>query len=190
MVIRPQIDAARDFRGYAGRIASGVFKPGDAVTVLPSGMTSKIKEIRLGNKVLEKAFPPLSVTLVLEDDVDVSRGDMLVREHNQPTSTQDLDTRLCWLSDEPMNPSARYILRHTCTETKALIKQVHYKLDINTLHRIEEVGQVAMNDIVRVHIRLAAPVLVDNYRENRTTGSFILVDPHSGLTVAAGVLNL
>lgn len=189
-VIRPQIDEARDFRGYAGRIASGVFKPGDDVTILPSGMTSRIREIRLGNKVLAKAFPPLSVTVVLEDDVDVSRGDMIVREHNQPTSTQDLDTRLCWLSDEPMNPAARYILRHTCTEAKAIIKKVHYKLDINTLHREEEFDQITMNDIVRVHIRLSTPILVDDYRENRTTGSFILVDPHSGLTVAAGVLNL
>ena len=187
-VIRPQTDAHRDFRGYAGRVAGGVFKVGDEVLALPSGISSQVTSISIGEKSVDKAFPPQSVVMTLADDIDLSRGDMLVRKNNQPESAQDLDVRICWLSDRPMRPGARFELRHTSREVKAVVKEVLYKLDINTLHRMEDDLTIGMNDIARVRIRTAAPVLVDDYRRNRSTGSFILVDPTTRLTVAAGVV--
>lgn len=187
-VIRPQTDAHRDFRGYAGRVAGGVFKVGDEVLALPSGISSQVTSISIGEKSVEKAFPPQSVVMTLANDIDLSRGDMLVRKNNQPESAQDLDVRICWLSDQPMRPGARFELRHTSREVKAVVKEVVYKLDINTLHRMEDDLTIGMNDIARVRIRTAAPVLVDDYRRNRSTGSFILVDPTTRLTVAAGVV--
>ena len=187
-VIRPQTDAHRDFRGYAGRVAGGVFKVGDEVLALPSGISSQVTSISIGEKSVGKAFPPQSVVMTLADDIDLSRGDMLVRKNNQPESAQDLDVRICWLSDRPMRPGARFELRHTSREVKAVVKEVLYKLDINTLHRMEDDLTIGMNDIARVRIRTAAPVLVDDYRRNRSTGSFILVDPTTRLTVAAGVV--
>ncbi len=187
-VIRPQTDAHRDFRGYAGRVAGGVFKVGDEVLALPSGISSQVTSISIGEKSVDKAFPPQSVVMTLANDIDLSRGDMLVRENNQPESAQDLDVRICWLSDQPMRPGARFELRHTSREVKAVVKEVVYKLDINTLHRMEDDLSIGMNDIARVRIRTAAPVLVDDYRRNRATGSFILVDPTTRLTVAAGVV--
>jgi sulfate adenylyltransferase subunit 1 len=189
-VIRPQVDDARDFRGYAGRIASGVFKPGDEVLVLPSGRTSKVADIRVGERSIPKAFPPLSVTVTLEDDIDVSRGDMIVRQHNQPEVVSQIDTRICWLAATPLNPATRYIIRLACSEVQAKVSEVLYKIDINTLHRLEEDKAIGMNDMARVSFRLAAPLMVDDYRENRTTGSFILIDPASGATVAAGTIHL
>jgi sulfate adenylyltransferase subunit 1 len=187
-VIRPQTDAHRDFRGYAGRVTGGVFKVGDKVLALPSGIASRVKSIAIGDAPVKQAFPPQSVVMTLEDDIDLSRGDMLVRENNQPDSIQDLDVRVCWLSDRPMRPGAKYELRHTSREVKAVVKDVVYKLDINTLHRMEDDLEVGMNDIARMRIRTAAPVLADDYRRNRATGSFILVDPTTRLTVAAGVI--
>ena len=187
-VIRPQTDADRDFRGYAGRVAGGVFKVGDEVVALPSGLSSTVTSIAIGDKQVEKAFPPQSVVMTLANDIDLSRGDMLVRENNQPDSMQDLDARICWLSEQPMRPGTRFELRHTSREAKAVVKEVVYKLDINTLHRIEDDIEIGMNDIARVRIRTASPMLVDDYRRNRTTGSFILVDPGTRLTVAAGVV--
>ncbi len=187
-VIRPQTDAHRDFRGYAGRVTGGVFKVGDKVLALPSGIASRVKSIAIGDAPVKQAFPPQSVVMTLEDDIDLSRGDMLVRENNQPDSIQDLDVRVCWLSDRPMRPGAKYELRHTSREVKAVVKEVVYKLDINTLHRMEDDLEVGMNDIARMRIRTAAPVLADDYRRNRATGSFILVDPTTRLTVAAGVI--
>ena len=187
-VIRPQTDAHRDFRGYAGRVTGGVFKVGDKVLALPSGIASRVKSIAIGDAPVKQAFPPQSVVMTLEDDIDLSRGDMLVRENNQPDSIQDLDVRVCWLSDRPMRPGAKYELRHTSREVKAVVKEVVYKLDINTLHRMEDDLEVGMNDIARMRIRTAAPVLADDYRRNRATGSFILVDPTTRLTVAAWVI--
>jgi sulfate adenylyltransferase subunit 1 len=187
-VIRPQTDAHRDFRGYAGRVTGGVFKVGDKVLALPSGIASRVKSIAIGDAPVKQAFPPQSVVMTLEDDIDLSRGDMLVRENNQPDSIQDLDVRVCWLSDRPMRPGAKYELRHTSREVKAVVKEVVYKLDINTLHRMEDDLEVGMNDIARMRIRTAAPVLADDYRRNRATGSFILVGPTTRLTVAAGVI--
>ena len=188
-VIRPQTDEARDFRGYAGRIASGVFKAGDEVVALPSGMQSRVKEIFVGADAVERAFPPQSVTITLESDIDLSRGDMLVRENNQPQSLQEIDAQLCWMGEEGLNPGVRYIVRHGTTEVKSMIREVLYKVDINTLHRNEDDKQVGMNDIARVRLRTASPLLADDYRRNRTTGSFILIDPGTNLTVAAGFIS-
>lgn len=188
-VIRPQIDGARDFRGYAGRIASGVFKVGDDIVALPSGMGSKIKEIFVGAQSIEAAFPPQSVTITLETDIDLSRGDMMVRANNQPESLQELDAQVCWMGDEPLNPGIRYIVRHGTSEIKSMIREVLYKVDINTLHRNEEDKSIGMNDIARIRLRTAAPLLADDYRRNRTTGSFILIDPGTNLTVAAGFIS-
>jgi len=188
-VIRPQTDEARDFRGYAGRIASGVFKVGDEVVALPSGMQSRVKEIFVGANAVERAFPPQSVTITLESDIDLSRGDMLVRENNQPQSLQEIDAQLCWMGEEALNPGVRYIVRHGTTEVKSMIREVLYKVDINTLHRNEDDKQIGMNDIARVRLRTASPLLADDYRRNRTTGSFILIDPGTNLTVAAGFIS-
>jgi sulfate adenylyltransferase subunit 1 len=188
-VIRPQTDEARDFRGYAGRIASGVFKVGDEVVALPSGMQSRVKEIFVGANAVERAFPPQSVTITLENDIDLSRGDMLVRENNQPQNLQEIDAQLCWMGEEGLNPGVRYIVRHGTTEVKSIIREVLYKVDINTLHRNEDDKQVGMNDIARVRLRTASPLLADDYRRNRTTGSFILIDPGTNLTVAAGFIS-
>ena len=188
-VIRPQTDEARDFRGYAGRIASGVFKVGDEIVALPSGMKSRIKEIFIGQRPIQTAFPPQSVTMTLEDDIDLSRGDMMARENNQPSSVQDLDAQICWMGEHPLNPSIRYIVRHGTSEHKSMIREVLYKLDINTLHRNEDDKAIAMNDIARIRLRTASPILVDDYRRNRTTGSFVLIDPGTNLTVAAGFIS-
>ena len=188
-VIRPQTDEARDFRGYAGRIASGVFKVGDEVVALPSGMQSLVKEIFVGAYAVERAFPPQSVTITLESDIDLSRGDMLVRENNQPQSLQEIDAQLCWMGEEALNPGVRYIVRHGTTAVKSMIREVLYKVDINTLHRNEDDKQIGMNDIARVRLRTASPLLADEYRRNRTTGSFILIDPGTNLTVAAGFIS-
>ena len=187
-VIRPQTDAHRDFRGYAGRIASGVWKPGDKVVALPSGKESTIDQILVGDTPLDKAFPPLSVTMTLTDDIDLSRGDMLVRANNQPESTQALDARICWLSEAPLNPATRYVLRHTTRDVQAKITEVLYRIDINTLHRVEDDVTIGVNDMARVKIKTASPLLTDGYKDNRSTGSFILVDPSTHLTVAAGVV--
>ncbi|WP_421764120.1 sulfate adenylyltransferase subunit CysN [Ekhidna sp.] len=187
-VIRPQTNEHHDYRGYAGRIAGGVFKPGDEIIVLPSGFTSKIKTIDTYDGSVDEAFAPMSVTITLEDDIDISRGDMIVRTNNQPEPKQDIDVMLCWLN--PKGPQARtkYTIRHTTADAKAMIKNIRYKLDINTLHRNEENKDITANDICRVQIRTTRPLLVDSYRKNRNTGSIILVDEGTNETVAAGMI--
>jgi sulfate adenylyltransferase subunit 1 len=187
-VIRPHSDEFHDYRGYAGRIAGGVYKPGDEVTVLPSGFQSKIKEITTFDGALEEAFAPMSVTLTLEDDIDVSRGDMIVRTNNQPDMEQDVEFMMCWLHNEPPRPRAKYIVRQTTNEARAMIKDIQYKMDINTLHRIEDDKSIEMNDIARVKIRTTKPLLTDPYRRNRHTGSLILIDEATNDTVAAGMI--
>ena len=187
-VVRPQTDDHRDFRGYAGRIASGVFKKGDAVVALPSGRETTIDTIKLGDEEKEIAFPPLSVVMTLTDDIDLSRGEMLVRKNNQPEMINEIDAKICWLDSRPMNPSSRLVLRHLSQEVRAKISEVLYRIDINTLHRDEENRDVAMNDIARIRIKTSSPILADPYRTNRTTGAFILVDPSTHATVAAGVI--
>lgn len=187
-VLRPQSDKYRDYRGYAGRVASGVFRNGDEVTVLPSGFTSKIKSIDTISGELDEAFAPMSVSITLEDDIDISRGDMIARSNNKPEPSQDVEAMLCWLHNDPAKPRAKYSIRHTSNEQKAMIKEVIYKIDINTLNREPEDLDMGMNDICKVKIRTTKPLLVDSYRENRTTGSFILVDENTNETVAAGMI--
>ena len=187
-VVRPRDDKFHDYRGYAGKISSGVFKPGDKIKVMPSGFTSKIKTIEYNNKKIEEAFPPMSTVIQLEDDLDVSRGDMIVRENNIPTISQDLDVMICWMNQKTMTPGNKYIIRHTVKETKCIIREITYKLDINTLHRIEDATELGLNDIGRVRIRTAQPLFYDKYRENRATGCIILIDEHTNETVAAGMI--
>ncbi len=187
-VIRPQSDEWHDFRGFSGRVAGGVFKPGDAVTVLPSGFQSKIKEIHTADGPLEEAYSPLSVTLLLEDEIDTSRGDMIVKANNPPQVGQDLEAMICWFGEKPLNPRGRFILRHTSREVQAVIKEVTYKVNINTLHKIEDDLEFRMNDIGRISIRTSAPVIFDPYSKNRITGSFILIDAGTNETVAAGMI--
>ena len=187
-VIRPQSDEFHDYRGYAGRIASGVFKPGDDIMVLPSGFTSKIKSIDTFDGPIDEAFAPMSVTITLEDDIDVSRGDMLIRPHNQPETGQDIDMIMCWLNNKPLNPNAKYLLMHTTKDAKAVIKEINYKIDINTLHRIEDDKIINMNDIARVRLRTTSPLFYDSYGKNRNTGSLILIDEGTKETVAAGMV--
>ncbi len=187
-VIRPQTDEYHDYRGYAGRIAGGVFKPGDEVTILPSGFTSKIKSIDTFEGPVEEAFAPMSVTITLEDDIDISRGDMIVRTNNQPEPKQDIDVMLCWLNNKGPQPRSKYTIRHTTADAKAMIKEIRYKLDINSLHRNEEDKSITANDICRAQIRTTRPLLVDSYRKNRNTGSIILVDEGTNETVAAGMI--
>jgi hypothetical protein len=176
-------DEHHDYRGYAGQIASGVFKRGDDVVVLPSGRQTKIAGIDHFDGPMEAAFPPLSVTLRLEDHVDVSRGDMICRLHNQPTPTRDLDAMICWMADEPLQPGRRYSLKHTTRTCRAVVDDLRYQVDVNTLHRHEESGQLGLNEIGRAHLRTSDRLLVDEYRHNRTTGSFILIDEASNFTV-------
>ena len=187
-VIRPKTEEYHDYRGYAGRIASGVFKPGDEIIILPSGFTSKIKTIDTLDGPVSEAFAPMSVTIQLTDDVDVSRGDMLVRSNNQADLNQDIEIMMCWLHNQEPHPRAKYIIKHTTLEAKAIIKNVRYKLDVNTLHRNIENLNICMNDIARVQLRTTKPLLTDSYRKNRTTGSIILIDESTYETVAAGMI--
>lgn len=187
-VLRPQSETHRDYRGYAGRVASGIFRVGDDITVMPSGFTSKIKSINLYNKELEEAYAPMSVSMTLEDDIDISRGDMIVRSNNKPEAIQDIEVMLCWLNNSPAKPRAKYSIRHTSNEQKAMIKEVVYKFNINTLDRITGDAELKMNDICKVKLRTTKPLMVDSYRENRTTGSIILVDDATNETVAAGMV--
>ena len=187
-VLRPQSEAHRDYRGYAGRVASGILRVGDDITVMPSGFTSKVKTIDTFNESLEEAYAPMSVSVTLEDDIDISRGDMLVRSNNMPEASQDIEVMLCWLHNNPAKPRAKYSIKHTSNEQKAMIKEVIYKFDINTLERNSEDKDLKMNDISKVKIRTTKPLMVDSYRENRTTGSVILVDDATNETVAAGMI--
>jgi len=187
-VLRPQREGFIDYRGYAGRLASGVFRKGDEVSILPSGFTSKIKSIEGPSGEIDEAFAPMSVSITLEDDIDVGRGDMIVRSNNQPNDLQDLEVMLCWLNNDAAKPRAKYIIRHTSNEQKAMIKEVVYKIDINTLGRKNDDSELHMNDICKVKIRTTKPLMVDSYRENRITGSIILIDEGTNETVAAGMI--
>jgi sulfate adenylyltransferase subunit 1 len=187
-VIRPNTDEFHDYRGYAGRLAGGVIKKGDAVMVLPSGFTSTIKKIDTIDGELEEAFPPQSVTVLLEDDIDVSRGDMIVRENNHPEMEQDLEVMMCWFNEKPLQPRGKYTIMHTTQEARCIIKEVRYRLDINTLHRDMEDKEIKMNDIGRVVLRTTKPLFFDAYRKNRITGSVIFVDEGTNETVGAGMI--
>jgi sulfate adenylyltransferase subunit 1 len=187
-VLRPQQGEYLDYRGYAGRVASGVFRKGDEVTIMPSGFTSKIKTIDTLEGEINEAFAPMSISMTLEDDIDISRGDMIVRSNNKPEALQDLEVMLCWLNNSPAKPRAKYTIKHTSNDQKAMIKEVVYKYNINSLERNTEDSELKMNDICKVKIRTTKPLMVDSYRENRTTGSIILVDDATNETVAAGMI--
>jgi len=187
-VIRPQSSAHPDYRGYAGQVASGILKPGDEVMVLPSGLTTTIAGIDGPRGPVEEAFAPMSVTVRLADDLDVSRGDLICRPGNVPQTTQDLDALVCWMTDEPLRPRRRLVVKHTTRTVRAVVKELTYRLDVNTLHRELEAGELGLNDIGRVKLRTTQPLFVDDYNRNRVTGRFILVDEATNATVGAGML--
>ncbi len=187
-VVRPQSNEWHDFRGYAGRVEGGVFKPGDEVTVLPSGFNARITGIHTLTGEVDEAFGPMSVTITLDEDIDISRGDMIVKPNNQPNVGQDLDVMMCWMNPKPLQVRGKYVLRHTSKELRCLVKDVQYKVNINTLHRMEDDKSMGMNDIGRVTLRTTEPVFYDSYRENRQTGSLVLVDPFTNETVGAGMI--
>ncbi len=187
-VIRPQQTEHHDFRGYAGRIASGIFKPGDKIKVLPNGETATIKTIELFGDKYEEAYAPMSVTMTLDKEVDISRGDMIVRENNLPNTGQEFDVMVCWLNASKIQVGGKYGILHTSKDTRCVIKDIRYKIDINTLHRNEEDKDVAMNDIARIHIKTTAPIFYDAYRKNRHTGSIIFIDEATNETVGAGMI--
>ncbi|AEE50830.1 sulfate adenylyltransferase subunit CysN [Haliscomenobacter hydrossis] len=187
-VIRPNNDEFHDYRGYAGRVAGGILKKGDEVTLLPSGFTTKIAKIDSHGGELAEAFPPMSVTVLLEDDYDLSRGDMIVRTHNQPNVSQDLEVMICWFNERPLQLNGKYAILHTTQEARCIVKDIRYRLDINTLHRDVDDTTIRMNDIARVVLRTTKPLFFDSYRRNRITGSIILVDEHTNETVAAGMI--
>jgi sulfate adenylyltransferase subunit 1 len=187
-VLRPQREGFIDYRGYAGRVASGIFRPGDDVVVMPSGFTSRIKSLDTLEGSLDEAYAPMSISMTLEDDIDISRGDMIVKAHNKPEAIQEFDAMLCWLHNNAARPRAKYTIVHTSNEQKAMIKDVLYKIDINTYSRNEEDKDLAMNDIARITVRTTRPLMVDEYRDNRITGSFVLIDDNTHETVAAGMI--
>lgn len=187
-VIRPYNDEYHDYRGYAGRVAGGILKKGDEVMLLPSGFTTRIAKIETFDGEQEAAFPPMSVTVLLEDDFDLGRGDMIVRPNNQPVVSQDIDLMVCWFNERPLQLRGKYLLMHTTQELRCMVTEVHYKLDINTLHRNMDDKTIGMNDIARITIRCTKAIFVDAYRKNRNTGSLILVDEHTNETIAAGMI--
>ena len=187
-VVRPQSDEHHDYRGYAGTVQGGILKPGDDIVVLPSGFQTTIASIDRYDGPVEEAFTPMAVTVRLADDLDVSRGDMICRPNNQPTVGQDLDAMVCWMTDRPLKHRGRYALKHTTRWVRAMVTELQYRLDVNTLHREEGPGELGLNDIGRIRLRTTAPIFYDEYRRNRATGSFILVDESTNETVGAGML--
>jgi len=188
-VIRPQSSTHPDYRGYAGQIASGVFKPGDEVMVLPSGFRTTIEGIDTADGPAEEAFAPMSATIRLADELDVSRGDLICRPHNAPTQAQDIEAMVCWMDEQrPLSPRGKYAIKHTTRSARAVVRDLQYRLDVNTLHRDEAADSLALNEIGRVTLRTTQPLLADEYRRNRTTGGFILIDEHTNRTVAAGMI--
>ena len=187
-VVRPQSDAHHDYRGYAGTVAAGIFKPGDEVMVLPSGLTSTIASIDTYDGPVTEAFSPMSVVMRLVDDLDVSRGDMICRPHNAPDVSQDVDAMVCWMTDQPLRPGQKLAIKHTTRTARTVVKSLQYRLDVNTLHRDEHADGLGLNEIGRVTLRTTAPLFTDPYRRSRSTGSFILVDEATGTTAGAGMI--
>ena len=187
-VVRPQSEEFHDFRGYAGRIAGGIWKKGDRIVHLPSGFATKVASIVDMNGEIEEAFAPMSVTITLEDDIDISRGDMIVRENNMPEEGQDIELMVCWMSETPLQLNGKYGMIHTTRETRCVIKDVRYKVDINSLHKLENEKVLGLNDIGRITVRTTNRLFYDNYRRNRTTGSVIIIDEATNSTVGAGMI--
>lgn len=187
-VIRPQEDSLHDYRGYAGKIVSGVFKKGDEVQILPAGTTSRVKEIEFAEKNIGEAFAPQSVIIHLEDDVDISRGDVISKKDDSISVTQDVEATVCWMSERPLNVGAKYLVRHHGKTVKAAVREVLYKVSVSSFDRIEGEKQVALNEIARIQLRTASPIAVDTFRKNRANGSFILVDENTHETVGGCVV--
>jgi sulfate adenylyltransferase subunit 1 len=187
-VIRPHTLNNQDFRGFAGRIDGGVFKPGDKVKTLPSGFVSTIKTIELNGEQIEEAFAPMSVTMTLDDEIDISRGDMIVRENNIPQVGQDFEALVTWMSSTPLQVRTKVVVKHTTNECMAMVKALKYKVDINTLHRIEDIDSLEMNDIGRITLRTSKPLFYDTYKRNRQTGSLIIIDEQTNETIGAGMI--
>jgi bifunctional enzyme CysN/CysC len=187
-VIRPMTDEHHDYRAYAGQVAGGILRPGEDVVVLPSGARSRIAAIDVHGGSIEEAYPPMSVSLRLEDDLDVSRGDMIARPANRPTVSDSFDATICWMSDRPLRAGARYTIKHTTRAARATVRQLRYRIEVNTLHRDLEAEELGLNDIGRVRLRLSAPLAFDTYARNRTTGSFVLIDEVTNDTVGAGMI--
>jgi bifunctional enzyme CysN/CysC len=187
-VIRPMSHEHHDYRGYAGQVASGIFRPGDEVLVLPTGFTTTVAGIDRDGEAVEEAFPPMSVSIRLGDDLDISRGDMICRPHNAPIQSQDVDAMVCWFSERPLHAGTIYGIKHTTRSARARVQELNYRLDVNTLHRDESHKSLAMNDLGRVALRTTAPLFLDEYRRNRATGSFILIDERTFETVGAGMV--
>ena len=186
-VIRPHASSdpeLHDYRGYAGQVAGGVLKPGDEVLHMPSGFSTRIKRIELAGQEVAEAFPPMSVTLLLDDDVDISRGDLICRPNNRPAAAQDIEGMVCWMSaDRPLAPRSRLVVKHTTRTVKAIVTDLNYRIDVNTLHRDETATQLGLNEIGRVRMRLTQPVFADPYSRNRLTGGMILIDEATNTTV-------
>ena len=187
-VIRPLSDAHHDYRGYAGQVAGGVFKEGDEVVVFPSGRRTTIASIDTSDGPVTHAYPPMSVTIRLADEIDISRGDMLCRAHNHPHIGQDLDAMVAWMADRPLQAGGMYAMKHTTRWSRAVVKDLYYRLDVNTLHRDATATGLGLNEIGRVRLRTTTPLMFDDYRRNRTTGSFILCDEATNATVGAGMI--
>ena len=188
-VIRPMSSTHPDYRGYAGQVAGGVLKRGDEVVALPSGFSSRIASIDTADGPVDEAYPPMSVTVRLEDNIDISRGDLLCRPHNQPLVTQDVEAMVCWMdSAQPLRPGQKLAVKHTTRSARALVKDLRYRLDVNTLHRDDQATQLGLNEIGRVRLRTTQPLLCDPYSRNRTTGGFILIDEATNRTVGAGMI--
>ncbi|MEU3308564.1 sulfate adenylyltransferase subunit CysN [Nocardiopsis sp. NPDC055551] len=191
-VIRPHRSddpELHDYRGYAGRLAGGVLKPGDEVTHLPSGLSTRVSRILTADGEVSEAFSPMSVTLLLEDDIDISRGDMICRPNNTPTVSQDIEAMVCWMTDtRKLTPRSKLIVKHTTRTAKVMVKDLRYRLDVNSLHRDERADHLALNEIGRVRLRSTQPLFVDEYTKNRQTGGFILIDEATNVTVGAGMV--
>ncbi|MGB2568156.1 sulfate adenylyltransferase subunit CysN [Micromonospora citrea] len=188
-VIRPQSTTVTDYRGYAGQVASGVLKPGDEVMVLPSGFTSRISSVETADGPVAEAFPPMSVTVRLEDEIDISRGDLICRPNNAPAVSQDIEAMVCWMDEtRPLQIGGKYAIKHTTRSARAIVRALHYRLDINTLHRDEAAGELKLNEIGRVRLRTTVPLLADEYRRNRTTGGFVIIDETTNRTVGAAMI--
>src|SRR5206468_1806231 len=188
-VIRPQSTQVTDYRGYAGQVASGVLKPGDEVMVLPSGFTSTIAGIDTADGPVDEAFPPMSVTIRLADELDVSRGDMICRPNNRPSVAQDIEAMICWMDESrPLTVGGKYAIKHTTRAARAIVRGLQYRLDVNSLHRDESATSLTLNEIGRVRLRTTVPLLCDEYRRNRTTGGLVLIDENTNRTVAAGMI--
>jgi bifunctional enzyme CysN/CysC len=188
-VIRPQSNTVTDYRGYAGQVASGVLKPGDEVLILPSGFTTKITDIETADGPVAQAYPPMSVTIRLADEIDISRGDMICRPNNAPAVAQDIEAMICWMDEtKPLTVGTKYALKHTTRSARAIVRDLHYRLDVNSLHRDETADRLSLNEIGRIRLRTTLPLLADEYRRNRTTGGFILIDEQTNRTVGAAMI--